>query len=179
MESAHQFSSRPDCNNKAEVPPLLCALLFRQSHLFLIYVVPTYNDSRKDLHKLCRIVRNSQCKRHRAYHLDPRTFARFPVFPVMKFLFRTDTTGSIGWTSPAPRIISMIVSRLTIFTENLVICCYQVTTIFCTRYGSAIASSAQGPCNFGPLTDLAISVFLEVSLNTVLTQILTSLCSRL
>ena len=32
-----------------------------------------------------------------------------------------------------------------------------------------------GPCNFGPFTDLTISVFREMSLNTVLTQILTSL----
>ena len=58
------------------------------------------------------------------------------------------------------------------------ICCYQVTKIFSTRYGSAIASSARGPCNFSPLTDLAISVFREVNTNTVLTQILTSLCSE-
>ena len=42
-------------------------------------------------------------------------------------------------------------------------------------YGSAIASSARGLCNFSPLTDLAISVFREMSTNTVLTQILTSL----
>ena len=46
------------------------------------------------------------------------------------------------------------------------ICCYQVTNIFCTRYGSAIASSARGPCDFGPLTDLAFSVFREVNINT-------------
>ena len=46
--------------------------------------------------------------------------------------------------------ISMIVSRFTTFTENFVICCYQVTKIFCTMYGSANASSARGPCNFGP-----------------------------
>ena len=55
------------------------------------------------------------------------------------------------------------------------ICCYQVTKIYSTKYGSAIASSAWGPCNFGPFTDLAISVFREMSINTVLTQILTSL----
>ena len=55
--------------------------------------------------------------------------------------------------------ISMNVSRFTISTEDFVICCYQVTKIFCTRNGSASASSARGPCNFGPLTDLAISVF--------------------
>ena len=59
--------------------------------------------------------------------------------------------------------ISMVVSRFTIFTENLVICCYQVTKIFSTRYGSTIASPTRGPCNFGPLADLAISVFREVS----------------
>ena len=57
--------------------------------------------------------------------------------------------------------ISMIVSRFTAFTENCVICCDQVTKIFCTRYGSANASSARGSCNFGPLADLAISVFSE------------------
>ena len=34
------------------------------------------------------------------------------------------------------------------------ICCYQVTKICGTRYGSANASSARGPCNFGPLTDV-------------------------
>ena len=71
--------------------------------------------------------------------------------------------------------IPVIVSRFAIVTENLVICCYQVTKIFCTRYDSAIASSAWGPCNFGPFTDLAISVFREMNINTVLTQILTSL----
>ena len=71
--------------------------------------------------------------------------------------------------------ISVIVSRLTTFTENFVICCNQVTKIFSTRYGSTIASSARGPCNFSPLTDLAISVFTEMSLNTMFTQILTSL----
>ena len=55
------------------------------------------------------------------------------------------------------------------------ICCYQVTKIFSTRYSSTIASSAWVPCNFGPFTDLAISVSREMIFNTVLTQILTSL----
>ena len=50
---------------------------------------------------------------------------------------------------------SMIASRSTTFTENFVICCNQITKIFCTRYGSANASSARGPCNFGPLANLA------------------------
>ena len=50
---------------------------------------------------------------------------------------------------------SMIVSRFTIFTENFVICCYHITKIFCTRHGSANASSARRPCDVGPLADLA------------------------
>ena len=69
--------------------------------------------------------------------------------------------------------ISMTVSRFSTFTENFVIFCYQVTKIFCTRYGSAIPSSARGPCNFGLLADLAISVFRWMSINTVLTDIRT------
>ena len=70
--------------------------------------------------------------------------------------------------------ISMIVSRFTTFAENFVICCNQVTKIFCARYDSANTSSARGPCDLGPLADLAISVFREVSINTVFTQIRTS-----
>ena len=70
--------------------------------------------------------------------------------------------------------ISMIVSRFTTFTENFLMCCNQIKTIFCTRYDFANTSSAQGPCDFGPLADLAISVFREVSVNTVFTQIDTS-----
>ena len=50
------------------------------------------------------------------------------------------------------------------------ICCYQVTKIFCTKYGSANTSSARGPCDFGPLADLAVSVFKEMSINTVFTK---------
>ena len=37
----------------------------------------------------------------------------------------------------------MIVSRFTTFTENFVICCKQITKIFCTRYDSANASSVR------------------------------------
>ena len=75
--------------------------------------------------------------------------------------------------------ISVIVSRFAIVTEDLVICCYQVTKFVSTRYGLVIASSAWGPCNFGPFTDLAISVCKEMSLNIVLTQIHTSRRRRL
>ena len=65
---------------------------------------------------------------------------------------------------------SMIVSRFTTFTENFAIYCNQVTKIICTKYDSANTFSARGPCDFGPLADLSISVFREMSLNSVLTR---------
>ena len=66
--------------------------------------------------------------------------------------------------------ISMIVSRFKTFTENFVICCNQITKVFCTKYDSLQRS----PCDFGPLADLAISVFRGVSISTMFTQIRTS-----
>ena len=71
--------------------------------LFLICVVFTYSDSRKDVHKLCQIPRNCQCKWLQASYPAPRTFASSIRFPE-KFLFCTDTPGSIGWPSLAPRL---------------------------------------------------------------------------
>ena len=66
--------------------------------------------------------------------------------------------------------ISLIVSRFTIFTENFVICCFQVTRAFCTRYGSAIPSSARSAFGIFVLWQ----IFQEMSFNTVITQIYTS-----
>ena len=91
------------------------ALLSQQSHLFPICVVSTYNDSRKDLHRLCHVPRN-QCNFFKL--LDP-----------------------LGGQVLHHDCKSMIVSRFTTFTENFVIC-DQVTRIFCTRYDSANTSSA-------------------------------------
>ena len=82
---------------------LLCALLFQQSHWFLICVVSTYNDSRKDLHRLCQFPRNWQSKWLWVSYLAPRTFAGSFAFP-QKFLFGTDTTWSVRWPSLAPRL---------------------------------------------------------------------------
>ena len=39
--------------------------------------------------------------------------------------------------------------------RTFVICCNEITKIFCTKYGSANASSARGPCDFCPLTDIS------------------------
>ena len=107
---------------------------------------------------------------------------RAPLCSLRSFCFARIRLDPLGGQVLHHDCISMIVSRFTSFTENFVICCYQVTKIFCTGYGSTNASSARGPCDFGPLADLAISVFREMSMNSVFTQILTSrgcgLCRR-
>ena len=51
----------------------LCALLVRQSHLFLICVVLTYNDSRIIHRKTCQNPRNCQCKGLLVSSSAPRT----------------------------------------------------------------------------------------------------------
>ena len=98
---------------------------------------------------------------------------------LLSFVFARIRLDSLGGQVLHHDCISMIVWRFAIVAEDLVICCCQVAKICSSRYGFVIASSAWGPCNFGPFTDLAMSVFREMSINTVLTQILTSLCCRL
>ena len=71
----------------------------------------------------------------------PGTFASFSGF-IEKFLVCTDTPGSIKCKILHHDCISMIVSRFTIFTENFVIGCNQITKFFCTMYDSANTSSA-------------------------------------
>ena len=52
---------------------------------------------------ICRIPRNCQCKMTFGFLPGPKTFASFSGF-LVKFLFCTDTTGSIESPSPAPRL---------------------------------------------------------------------------
>ena len=179
MESAHHFSFRPDCNNTAEVPsftlrialsaiPLVsrsvwCRRAMIPGEIFTGFAkfqgIVSVNDFRIPI-RLQDLLQAPLC------FLRSYCFARIRLDPLGGQVLHHDC-------------MSMIVSRFTSFTKNFVICCYQITKIFCTRYGSAIASSARGPCNFGPFTDLAISVFREMSINTVFTQILTSRRRRL
>ena len=76
------------------------------------------------------------------------------VFPE-KFLFCTELD-PLGGQVLHHGCISMIVSRFTTFTQKFVICCNQITKIFCTRYDFANTSSAWGPRDLGLLADLAI-----------------------
>ena len=64
----------------------LCALLIRQSHLFLICVVLTYNDSRIIHRKICQIPRNCRCEWLLVSSSAPRTSLGSSGSPE-KFLF--------------------------------------------------------------------------------------------
>ena len=151
MESAHQFSSRPDCNNTAEVP----SFTLRTA----LSAIPLVSD-------LCDV--DVQWFQERSTQALPNSEElsvndfRFPIWLrellqaplcfLRSFCFARICLDPLSGQVLHHDCISVIVSRFTTFTENFVICCYQVTTIFCTRYGSTIASSARCPCNFGPLT---------------------------
>ena len=57
--------------------------------------------------------------------------------------------------------------------------CYWIAKFYCTRNGSLTASSARNPRDFGPQAYVGISVFGEVSTNTVLPFFVSPLLQRL
>ena len=103
MESAHQLSFRPDCSNTTEIPYFTLRTA--------LSAIPLVSDRcgvdvqwfQKDLHKLFRILGNCQCKWLLASSRVPGTFASCAGF-LVKFCFCTDTSGSIEWLDPAPRL---------------------------------------------------------------------------
>ena len=104
-----------------------------------------------------------------------RKFCKLLWF-LVKFLFRTDMPGSIGWLSPAPRL--RIDDCFEIRNCRLGPCDLLLSKSpkFAARgTASPLRLLHGGPCNFGPFADLAISVFGEMSMNTMFAQILTSL----
>ena len=103
MESAHQFSFRPDCNNTAEVPS--CAL--RTAPSAIPFVSDLWCRRAMILGEIFTVFAEFQgIVSVNDFRLPiglQKFFASFSGFPV-KFLFYTDTTGSIEWPSPAPRL---------------------------------------------------------------------------
>ena len=89
----------------------LCALLFLQSHLFLICVALTYNDSRIIPRKTCLAPGTSLGS---SGFLRSFCFARVGLFPLCCQVLCHFS-------------VSMSVARFTFFTENFVICSDQVT----------------------------------------------------
>ena len=171
MESAHHFSSRPDCNNTAEVPSFtlrtaLSAIPFVSDLWCWRTMVPGRIFT--GFAKFQGIVSVNDFRLPIRLHELLQTSLSF----LWNFCFTRIRLDLLSSQVLHHDCISMIVPRFTTFTENFVICCNQITKIFCTKYGFAIACSARGPSDFGPLAGLA--VFREESINTVFTQILTS-----
>ena len=130
----------------------------------------TCHDSRKDLHRPCQIPRNCQCAWLLVSCSAPRILqAPFFVFPE-RFLFCTDTTGSTGKPSPAPRMNNRWFFEIHNLHWRTLWSAVIKSPKFSAR-GTAppLRLLHRGSCNFGPLADLAISVFREVSINTVFT----------
>ena len=63
----------------------------------------------------------------------------------------------------------MTVTRFTFFTENFVICCYQVTKIVGSGHDCTSTSSARSPRYFCIQADIAIWVLRKVRVDTMLT----------
>ena len=129
---------------------------------------------RKDLHKLCPIPRNCQCRWLYTSYLAPRTFASSFVSPE-KFLF----CAGCAWIHWVAKSCTTIAYRWLFRDSQLSLRTLWSAVIKSPKFSARSTAPPMrllhgGPCNFGPLTDLAISVIREVSINTVFTHIHTS-----
>ena len=83
-----------------------------------------------------------------------------PLCLLRSFCFARMRLGPLGGHVLHRDCISMIVSRFdNLSLRTLWSAVIKSPKLYSSRYGSANASSARGPCTYGPLTDLAISVF--------------------
>ena len=120
VESAHQFSFRPDCNNTAEVPsftlrtalsaiPCVSDLCGVDVSFAEFQGIVSVNDLRLPI-GLQELLQASLS------FLWSFCFARICLEPLSGWVLNHDC-------------MSVIVSRIAIVTENFVICCYQVARI--------------------------------------------------
>ena len=114
------------------------------------------------------LILQKTCQKLWVSSLAPRTSLGFSFFPE-KFLFCTDTTGSIGWPSPAPRQRIDDCFEIHILRSELCDLLLSSHRFFRSRHGCTSALAARIPCFFGSRANLAIFVLREVSINTVLT----------
>ena len=179
MESAHLFSWRRDCSNTAKVP----SFTLRTA----LSAIPFVSD-------LCGV--DVQWFQERSSQALPNS-KELSVSMTLGFLsgsknfckllcvsWEVFVLNGYDWIHWVAKSCTTIENRWLFRDSQLSLrtlwsAVIKSPNFFCTRYGSGNASSARCPCNFGPLTDLAISVFKEVSENTVFTQIHTSRGCRL
>ena len=104
MESAHQFSFRPDCNNTAEVPSSTLRTALSAAP-FVSYLCGV--DEQRFQERSSQALPNSKelsVLMTLGFLSGSKNFCKLLCVFFEKFLFCTDTTGSIGWPSPAPRL---------------------------------------------------------------------------
>ena len=177
MKSANNFSSRPHCNSTAEVP----SLILRTDFSAILWVSDLCNFDEEWFPARSLTI---FAKFFGMVSVNDFWFRRRPqelLRALLRFL-RCLCFTSV-WLYPLccqvlyHYSVSMIVSRFTSFTENIVIRSCQITKNFRSRHDCTSAVSARSPCNLGSQADIAISVLREVSKNVVLTQY--HFCSRL
>ena len=151
-ENGTNFYSDPMATTQQRAFLLLCAFLFQQSHLFPICVVSKNNDSRKDLSALAKFQGIVSVNDFRLPMWLQELLHVLLCF-LGSFGFARIRLDPLGGQVLHHDCISVIVSRFAILTENFG---DQSTKIFCTRYGFMPLLHL---VIFGPLTDLAISVF--------------------
>ena len=166
MESAHHFSSSPDCSNTADVPSFTRERLFQPCHLSRIDKELKCGESMKNLHMLSQIPSSCLWKSFRSVRRVQQCWQTF--FRLMwRFCFArirlNPLSGKILYHGSVP----VIVSGFTSLIEDFVIRRNQITILFCTKKSFANVSSAKSLCHFGSQADVAISLFREVSENTV------------
>ena len=156
---------------------LLCALLFRQFHLFLICVVLTYNNSRKDLHRTCQILGNCQYQWLSFSSSAPGTSSGSSGSPG-KFLFymgRIVTTAFPNRVPPRHIDDCSAIHFLHWILRSAAIKSAKFSTLGMT----ALARPLQDPCYFRLQADIAIWVLRKVRVDTMLTRTWLHFCSRL
>ena len=96
---------------------------FLNSNVLSVYITFGFCDDSKNFLKLFCFLR-SFC------------FARITLNPLRGKILQHDS-------------VSIIASRFTFLVEDFVISCYQVTKLFCSKCGFAVALSAKRPCHLG------------------------------
>ena len=144
MESAHQLSFRPDCNHTAEVPSLtLCTPLSAIPFVSDLWGVDVqwFQEIFTSFAEFQGIISVNNC----TLPIGLQELLQASLSFLWRFCFERIRLDSLSGSVLHHDFISAIVSRFAFVTEDLVICCNQITKIFSTRYGSTIASSARGP----------------------------------
>ena len=123
---------------------LLCAPISHKYHSSRIHEVSKFDYSVINLYKICQITMNCHCKWLSAFLMVWETFLNFFCL-LWSFGFTRIKLYPLSGEILYHDSVSVIVLRFTFLVEDLVICWYHITKLFCLRYCFASASSARCP----------------------------------